>query len=358
MATFETPRYDQYGLPTTTSGFELPGQAYGETETVTPVDDNALVMRIDKSFRLAGPKIGPDAWGAIQQLLTLESLAVMAGILTAWVAGHAFGISEIVDVILTLVGIFAIGVGVFAGIDELYEYAKLVYSPTGDLNRAADHLAQAIAILGFQAVLAFFFKFRPRGAVNQKHPFRVDPAPPKTPGRWYEPKTFLTDELGPGGGVTSEWGDVWISSEGTEADVELARLHERMHQILTPKFYLLRDVRVTWKLGAYIGSSLLRYLEETLAETRAQIKHYGWSWENAWTGIKFPVVEGYCYLFRAGSEREPGFIGFGILKELGTLIGIISDGQLSYNVVVATPDQIRRAKEKVAARKAATISDR
>ncbi|MCL2717153.1 MAG: hypothetical protein FWD68_22105 [Alphaproteobacteria bacterium] len=306
---------------------------------------------------MAGPKIGPDAWEAVKKMLTLESLAIMAGILTAWVVGHAFGISEVVDILITLVGIFSIGIGIFAGIDELYEYAKLVYSPSGDLNRAADHLAQAFAILGFQAVLAFFFKFRPRGAVNQLRPgqtFNVGPKPPGYGGMLYKPKTLLSGNLPAGVGETTAWGDVVVSLRGSAADLLLALKHERIHQILTPKLNILRDTRVTWKMGSYIGSSLLRYLEEALAEVRAQVGVNGW--RNTWVGIKFPVTEGYCFLLRAGANNH-NFGGFGVIREFGVLIGIITDGELSYEVVVATAHQVKEAESKMAAKAVMGESD-
>lgn len=95
-------------------------------------------------------------------------------------------------------------------------------------------------------------------------------------------------------------------------------LHERIHQILTPKLYFLRNFRVQSRASSYFRSSLRRYLEEALAETAAQVGVNGF--RQTFAGLRFPVYEGYVQLTR-GSGFAPDMSGRGLLVEGGALIG-------------------------------------
>jgi len=95
-----------------------------------------------------------------------EALAITAGVLTAWVVSHAFGVGEVLDILLGVLGTISIGVAVFSGLHHLYDFAVGAYrgrSPA-DFEIAADHLAAAIGILGIQAVLAVMFSTALQGA--------------------------------------------------------------------------------------------------------------------------------------------------------------------------------------------------
>jgi len=271
--------------------------------------------KLGEVFRRTLPQLSPEARQQLAALVEPQSLAIIAAVLVAWIAGHAFGIGEVVDIILGVVGLLSIGLAVFSGIDELWEFAHGTYSATSDtdLDAAADHLARAIAILGIQAVLAVLFKGRPRGG-------RVPagPEPPRTPGLRYEPKTVVNPNAPAGSGWTTFWGDVEISSAGSAADRELVRLHERVHQILAPKLYPLRRIRVENRIGSYFKSSLYRYIEEMLAETVAQVGVNGVS--KIVVGLKFPVANGYVYLTRAGGYGA-AMGGSGLVPEGAALLG-------------------------------------
>lgn len=240
-----------------------------------PVAGWSDAEKLGEAMRRSLPRLGPEAREEIEKLLTPEALAIIAGILVLWVASHFIGIGEIIDIILLAVGIFAIGLAIFDGIGELYEFATSALNACNhqDLDSAAGHFANAVAILGIQAVLAVLF----RGARRTYRGGRVHVGrpPPRMPGRSYAPSFHWTRGRPAGTGGTSMWGDIVVSRLGTAVDRRLVALHESVHRALTPKLYLLREFRVQNRASSYTRSALRQFLEEALAETVAQVGVYG-----------------------------------------------------------------------------------
>lgn len=56
--------------------------------------------RLEETFKRRLPKLGPEARDTLAAIITPESLAIIAGVLVAWVVSHAFGVGEIIDVII------------------------------------------------------------------------------------------------------------------------------------------------------------------------------------------------------------------------------------------------------------------
>ena len=213
-------------------------------------------------------------------------------------------------------GLFSIGLAVFSGLDELYEFAKGTYFAKNDgaLDAAAAHLAKAIAILGIEAVLAVLFKGRPKG---ERMP--VGEEPPRTPGWRYKPRTDMNADLPSNKkGTTNPWGDIKISKSATQLERDVALLHEKVHRFIAPKFYPLRRFRVENNTGSYFNSSLYRYIEEALAQTIALVGKVGL--QKVFEGIGFPVNNGYVYLMRGGGYGA-AIKGRGLVPEFASLIG-------------------------------------
>ena len=272
--------------------------------------------RLGAVFERSIAKVGPEVGTQLRQMIEPKTLGIMAGVLVLWVVSHGFAVGEIIDFIVTVGGAIAIGLAIFSGIDELFDFARGTYDARDDaaLDAAAEHLAKAIAILGIQAVLAVLFRGRPSTKGG-----RPGSPPPANPGLRYRPTTVGVTNMGRGGGVTSWWGDIEFSTLGDATDRMLALYHEQVHQFLTPKLYFLRQFRVEMRVGSYAGSSLFRYLEEVLAETVAQVRVNGWS--KSFSSVKFPVREGYVFWRRAGSD--PGLAnwsGKGVVPEGAGLI--------------------------------------
>lgn len=95
-----------------------------------------------------------------ETLLSPASLAIMAGTLVIWAASHAFGVGEVIDILLLLGGVFFLGMAVFDVAAELGDFLVLASTAAdeGDLDKAASHLARAIAILGIAAFIALLAK--------------------------------------------------------------------------------------------------------------------------------------------------------------------------------------------------------
>jgi hypothetical protein len=109
-----------------------------------------------------------------------------------------------------------------------------------------------------------------------------------------------------------------MSTQGTATEQALALLHEKVHQFFVPKLYILREYRVTNRVGSYVRSSLYRFIEEMLAETIAQVGVNGFS--QVFVGLKFPVKNGYVFLMKDGSALRPTWQGSGVLVEGAALI--------------------------------------
>jgi hypothetical protein len=274
-----------------------------------------LERRLGRVFELTLPKLGPEARGQLESLINPASLKIIAGVIGAWVIGHAFGVGEVIDAVVFVAGAAAVGMAVFSGIDELFLFAKLTWrsGTDADLSDASAHLARAIAILGIQVVMTMLCKKLPRGGRME-----AGEPPPAGEGLRYKPSTVADPSLPAGEGATTFWGDIEVSLSGSADDQAIVLLHEKVHQALAPKFYVLRRFRVENRVGSYFNSSLYRYLEESLAETVAQIGVNGLS--RAFIGMRFPVSNGYVFLTRAGGFSAY-MKGAGLLPETVALLG-------------------------------------
>jgi hypothetical protein len=287
-------------------------------QAATQVASWDFETRLKEMLEIAIPKLGPDVGQQLKQMLSPESLAIMAGVLVAWIISHGAGIGEIIDAIILVAGVFAIGMAVFSGLDYLYNAVSLTYKASSkrDLDRAADDFAKAISILGVQTVLAILFRKVP--VTRRGGRFELD-EPPRTPGLRYKPKVegIKSSELYAGEGSTNPWGDITISLKGSINDQKSALYHEKVHQFLAPKLYFLRNFRVQNLTASYFRSSLWRYIEEALAETVSQVGVYGI--RKFFVGAKFPVKNGYVFLTRGGGFAD-SMKGSGIVPEGASLI--------------------------------------
>ncbi|MFO0907104.1 MAG: polymorphic toxin type 46 domain-containing protein [Isosphaeraceae bacterium] len=94
------------------------------------------------------------------ELFAPEALAITAGVLVFWATSHAYGLGEIVDVILLILALAALGwqaVQVAKDLAAFVEEAADAESER-DLDRAAMHLASVVATIGVTAFAALLFK--------------------------------------------------------------------------------------------------------------------------------------------------------------------------------------------------------
>lgn len=279
--------------------------------------------RLQEVLRRALPKLAPEVREQLEALITPAAVAIMAATLVAWVAGHFFGVGEAIDVVLLVLGVAAIGLAVFAGLEHFYGFAHgVVYGKTDEeFEAAAEHFAEAVAVLGIQAVLGLLFKGAPKSFKG--NPIKLGTPPPIRKGWWYRPKVRRSGSMKPGEGSTTVWGDIVVSVKGTVNDRRLALLHEQVHSFLTPRFRVLREFRVQNRAASYERSALSRYVEEALAETVAQVGVNGF--RGAFTGLYFPVKNGYVTVLVRANGKAP------FLPEL---VGLLTEGFLFHGLML------------------------
>lgn len=281
-----------------------------------------LPARLEASIIKAARLLPEDIGNQLLALTSPAALATMAATVVLWAGSHFIGIGEIADIILLVVGWAAVGgVAIEAG-SKLCDFATKTYNANheADLDAAASDLAQAITLIGVNTVMALLLKKGPRDTFRTTYRNSIVPryslevnsdlariaAMQNHKGWRYRPTLKFTNELHAGSGSADFWGDIKIgrrydhhqktSAEAAE-DILITIYHEKVHQFLTPKFYLLRELRCFLNHSGYQRSFILRYMEEMLAETIALMRVKGISKENILAGLKFPLRDTYEITF-------------------------------------------------------------
>ncbi|VYT98835.1 hypothetical protein [Metakosakonia massiliensis] len=306
------------------------------------------VIRMDLQSKLqvvltkAASLLPSDVGEQLLAMITPQALATMAGVVVIWAGAHFFGIGEIADIILLVVGWVAIGGVAFEAGKKLYDFAVKTNNARteADLDAAAKDLAEAITLIGVNTVLILLFRKKPgdtfkkplRGVVMPRYSGEIASRMnlPRNGGWRYKPIIKITKYKDVIQGATKPWGDAVVgrnfypeamSKEEAYLKMLTTLYHEQVHMAIAPKFYLLRELRVFMRQSAYSKSYILRYLEEALAETIGLLRARGMSSEYIIQGFKFPL----------GNTYE---ITFSLLRQeaAGILLGPVTVGGIMYSV--------------------------
>jgi hypothetical protein len=289
--------------------------------------NNVLSMstqdKIGEAMRRSIPLLPAEAQEQVKALLTPEALAIVAGTLIVWAASHFFGVGEIVDIILLVGGVFFIGLGVFSGAEELYKFATTAINATteNDLDRAAQHFARAVNILGITVISAILLKKSANSVIARGRPqIRPMPHVGTPPPAGVRPTITRPFKIFQGGkeilGDCDFWGNIRVSRNQSLTSQYETLYHEWVHSVLSPRFGPFRQIRAQLKASAYHRSALLRAIEEAMAESYAQLRVHGL--QNILIGISFPLKGGYVTISQIASE--------------GTAIGNIMLGGMRFTV--------------------------
>jgi hypothetical protein len=139
------------------------------------VTDWTLEQKFSTALQLTLPKLPATMQREFAALISPASIGVTVGVLIVWAGSHAFGVGQIIDIVLLLAGVIFLG---FAAIDvagHLSEFIKLTCAAKtkSDLDDAASHLAYVISVIGVAALTALLAK----GATKAKAP----PPPERKP---------------------------------------------------------------------------------------------------------------------------------------------------------------------------------
>jgi hypothetical protein len=299
-------------IPTTVTivGLQLLSESPEDDISGLPLAEKLKIV-VEKAIELSPHELEKQLLSLVQPV----NLGIMAGVVAMWAVSHFFGAGEIVDVILMLVGYAALGVAALAAARDLFEFGTETYNAKtkADLYEAAEHLVKGIVAISIQVVLFVLLMKAPKAFEDQYFggPVNIG-TPPRSPGSWfsYKPTFRTTSTLPAAEGETSVWGDIEVSSRGSAADQAIARYHELVHQWLTPKLYPLRSVRVQLSVNSYNRSYVLRYLEEALAETIAQLRANGVSPNSLYQGVRFPLrTPQYVTIAGLGTEVGATLLG-------------------------------------------------
>ena len=132
------------------------GLVMATLDTGSSVADWSGARKIEAALERAIARLPAALAEQLKALLTPENVAALVLILGVWAASHAFGIGEIMDLILAVVGVAMLGPEAIRAVQELVGFATgaLGAQSDADIDRAGQHLATAIAIVGVDGAMA------------------------------------------------------------------------------------------------------------------------------------------------------------------------------------------------------------
>lgn len=152
-----------------------------------------------EALRLTAPKLPASMRHEFEALLSPTSLGIIGGTLVFWAGSHVFGVGIVADIVLLIGGVFFLGMAIYDVAGELGSFlvTTSTAADTKDLDKAASHLARAIAIIGVAAFIALLAKVA-RGRSSRCGAAAESPsmslkseAPPKTAQRSTPKETLL-----------------------------------------------------------------------------------------------------------------------------------------------------------------------
>ena len=273
--------------------------------------------KLGEAMRRSLPRMPAESRRVVEGLLTPASLAIMGAVTAAWVAAQFFGVGEIADILILLVGGAFLGKSMIDVAQDIEQFLTLSINATSDadLDRAGEYFARAVAVVGINVIVAVIMH-KTSTSLRTRMSKTVEP---QTRARLFnKPKMTGDPTLPAGTGGTDKFGNMEYSTQGTPQQQNLVKFHESVHSALSPKFRILQNFRADLAMTAYQRSQFLRYLEEALSETYAQLKVNGV--KGVPDGIKFPLNGGYALTIK------------GIATEAA--IGTVVAGGVAYAVYV------------------------
>ncbi len=259
----------------------------------------------------------------IDALVSPENVVIVCSTFLLWAISHLFGVGEVIDVALLLIGAAALGPSVGEAITTLIDASMICLQATNDsdLDRSAELFAKGATTLGFDALMALLLRRTAKGIEVSRgggvvRPSWLKVATPRQPGlpnvgpdpnagqlwsRFPPLKAVGPGQLPPRVmGGTDVWGSILYLMRGDLAAEEATVNHELVHRALTPRFFFLRTFRVQLKLAGYGRLVLLKYVEEAMCQGYSELLKNPLT--GLFKGIAFPIANGYMTISDVAAE--------------------------------------------------------
>ncbi|MCA9194564.1 MAG: hypothetical protein KDB03_22490 [Planctomycetales bacterium] len=132
-----------------------PVGANNNVVTAMPLED-----RFVEVMRRTLPLLPADIQEEFAAMFSPSALLIMAGTLAVWAGSHYVGIGFIVDGLLLLGGVVFLGWQIWSAASDFMSFIDLTYNArsSSDLDTAAKHLSNFIAVVGVAAFIALVTK--------------------------------------------------------------------------------------------------------------------------------------------------------------------------------------------------------
>ena len=160
------------------SDYRIPG-VIGSDECTQPIDTGTMAQRpmpppgplgasnnsvvsmsLENRFKSVLhrtlPKLPADIQEEFAAMLSPAAIAMVVGVLVVWAGSHYVGVGFVVDLIMLVGGVIFLGWQIWSAAADFIAFLELTYEARceEDLERAAVHLSNFIAVVGIAAFLA------------------------------------------------------------------------------------------------------------------------------------------------------------------------------------------------------------
>jgi hypothetical protein len=163
----------------------------------------------------------------VDALLSAENLTIMTGTLVIWAGSHFFGVGEVVDVGLLLLGALVIGWSIENVVRDLVTFGTTAIraKDESDLDRAGQAFASALITAGITAVMAILLRRSAKQIQATRGATLSEVARVRSPGLapvetdsqaaqlWRKPTVTGDPTLKPGSGRTWWFGTIVVGAQ-------------------------------------------------------------------------------------------------------------------------------------------------
>lgn len=153
---------DDYGVCRVDEGTSVLNTSVrpGPTGRSANISGMSLEDRFTEVLYLTTPKLPGEIQEEFRNMLTPANVAIMVVVLAAWAGSHYFGVGFIADAVLLIGGVALLGWQIVSAGQEFVDAITITYNARTrrDLDAAATHLANFIAIVGVAVLMALLLK--------------------------------------------------------------------------------------------------------------------------------------------------------------------------------------------------------